>query len=188
MKSSFKKENEKTKNDIKEWIKSISIAILIAVFIKTFIFNITYVKGESMYPTLEEGDRLILKKYEAVLKTEEYERGDIIVFKSPIENDDRYFIKRVIALQGDRVNIFDGQLHVNDRKVEESYIEKNSFTNPLIYGKDYTVLEDELFVIGDNRLPGKSNDSRGFGPVKLEDIEGKVLLRILPFNKFDANL
>lgn len=188
MKYNLKKENKKTNNDIKDWIKSISVAILIAVFIKTFIFNVTYVKGESMYPTLEEGDRLILKKYETVLETQEYKRGDIVVFKSPLENDNRSFIKRVIGLPGDKINILNGKVYINDKEIKESYTEKELFTEPLIYGNSYIVLENELFVIGDNRLPGKSNDSRGFGPIELEGIEGKVLLRIFPFNKLDTKL
>lgn len=141
-----------------------------------------------MYPTLEEGDRLILKKYETALKTQEYKRGDIVVFKSPLENDNRSFIKRVIGLPGDKISIFNGQLYINDRKIEESYIEKDSFTDSLTYGDGYTVLENELFVIGDNRLPGKSSDSRSFGGITLEAIEGKVVIRIFPISKFGTKL
>lgn len=182
------KRRKDRENNMGEWIKSISIALATAIFIKTFIFNITYVKGDSMNPSLEERDRLILKRYETVLKTEKYKRGDIIVFKSPIEGDDRSFIKRVIGIPGDKINISQGSLYINDEHIEESYIQEDAYTEALLYGEDYLVGEDELFVIGDNRYPGKSNDSRGFGAVDLREIQGKVVYRIFPINKVGKDL
>lgn len=183
MKYKSNEKNKKIENNTKQWIKSIGMAIIIAIFIKTFIFNVTYVKGDSMNPTLKESDRLILKKYGTVLKTEEYKRGDIVVFESPLENDNRSFIKRVIGVPGDKINISNGELYINDEYIKEPYIANNSFTESLSYGDRYIVLENELFVIGDNRFPGESNDSRSFGSVSLENIEGKVVLRIFPLNK-----
>lgn len=185
-----KSENKKKEilTSLKEWIKSIAIALIAAIFIQTFIFNIVYVKGDSMSPTLEERDRLILKKYETLLKIEDYQRGDIIIFKSPLENDDRSFIKRIIGLPGDQIIISNGDLYVNDQNIEEPYIAKDSFTEPLTYGDDYIVLENEIFVIGDNRLPGKSNDSRSFGSIPLNHVEGKIIFRIFPFNRIDGDL
>lgn len=180
--------DSKIKNLINDWIKTIVRSILIALFIKTFIFNVTYVKGESMYPTLKEGDILILKKYETLLKTQKYKRGDIIVFKSPFETEDKFFIKRVVALPGDKINISNGYIYINDRKLEEYYIKEGLLTEELIYGNEYNVTEDEIFVIGDNRLPGKSSDSRSFGGVNLKTIEGKVIVRIFPLSKCTTNL
>lgn len=155
--------NNKIRNTTKEWVKSILIAIIIAVFVKSFIFNVTVVKGDSMNPSLMESDKLILKKYETLLKIAEYKRGDIVVFESPLENDHRSFIKRVIGIPGDKINILNGELYLNDEYIEEPYIENNSYTESLFCGDSYIVLENELFVIGDNRLPGKSHDSRSFG-------------------------
>lgn len=182
------KRNMEIKSSIREWIKSLGIALLTAIFVTTFIFNSAVVKGNSMYPTLEENDRLIVKKYEAILDTEEYKRGDIIVFESPVENEDKFFIKRVIGLPGDKINISNGKLYINDEIFQEPYIEKNSFTEALIYGDNYIVSENELFVMGDNRLPGKSNDSRSFGSISLEKIEGKIVLRLLPLDQIDNDL
>ena len=185
-------ESEKRKREIKtsvrEWIKSIGIALLASIFITTFVFNSAVVKGNSMYPTLEENDRLIVKKYEAVLETEEYKRGDVIVFESPLENEDKYFIKRVIGLPGDKINISDGKLYINEIMIEEPYIDENSFTEALIFGTNYVVAENELFVMGDNRLPGKSNDSRSFGGISVEKVEGKIVFRLLPLNKIESDL
>lgn len=183
----FESSDKSTKNDVKDWIKSIAIAIIAAIFIHTFLFNIIEVKGSSMHPTLEEHDRLILKKYEAVLKIEDYVRGDIVVFKSPLKNDNRYFIKRVIGVPGDTIDIMNGKLYINDEEIIESYIENDSYTESLNFGENHTVQENELFVLGDNRLPGKSNDSRSFGSVSIEQVEGKIVLRILPLKKIDKD-
>ncbi len=171
------------RNNVKEWIKSIAIAIATTMFVTTFIFNTAVVKGDSMNPTLEESDRLIVKKYETLFKTEEYRRGDLIIFESPMENDDRVFIKRVIGLPGETINITDGELYVNEMKIEEPYLAENIYTQPLLYGRDYLVSENELFVMGDNRYPDKSNDSRSFGSISFDHIEGKIVLRILPLDK-----
>jgi len=185
---SLKSEERNIKSTVKEWIQSIGIAILTTLFITTFIFNSAEVSGHSMSPTLEEGDRLIIKKYEVLLNTEDYKRGDLIVFESPLENDDKYFIKRVIGLPGDKINITEGKLYINDLEIEEPYISKDTFTESLTFGDNYVVSENELFVLGDNRLPGKSNDSRSFGSVSLEKIEGKIVFRFLPIDKIDADL
>jgi len=180
--------NVKLKSIMKEWIKSIGIAILTTIFITTFVFSSAEVKGQSMSPTLEEGDRLIIKKYEVVLNTEDYKRGDLIVFESPSENDDQYYIKRVIGLPGDKINILNGKLYINDLEIEEPYIGKDTSTESLAFGVNYVVSENELFVMGDNRLPGKSNDSRSFGSVSQEKIEGKIVFRFFPIDRIDLDL
>lgn len=175
-------EKKSAKNNKLEWIETISL-MMVALFINIFILNITTVSGESMNPSLENGDRLILKKYEVVLNTEKYKIGDIVVFKSPLEDDDRLFIKRVIGVPGDKINILNGDLYINGEYINEPYIENQSFTESLSYGESYTVPEDEIFVMGDNRFTGGSNDSRSFGSVSLENIKGKVVFRIFPFNR-----
>lgn len=171
------------KRNIKEWIKSIIVAIMAAIFIQSFLFSINDVSGSSMSPTFEEHERLLLKKYEAFLKTEEYNRGDIVVFDSPLEDDNRFFIKRVIGLPGDIVNIREGQIYIGEQLLDEPYLEKRVYTEPLLYGDYYTVNENELFVVGDNRKPGKSNDSRSFGSISMDRIIGKIIYRIFPLNK-----
>ncbi|MDR7857877.1 signal peptidase I [Tissierella sp.] len=166
----------------REWIESL-IIIIVGIFINTFIFSITAVSGESMAPTLEDGDRLLLRKYKVVLNTEEYNRGDIVVFRSPLEDDSRAFVKRVIGVPGDKINILEGKLYINDEYIKETYVESKSFTESLLYGVNYIVPKDEVFVIGDNRLPRGSNDSRSFGSVSMEEIKGKVVFKIFPFNR-----
>lgn len=172
----------------KEFIKSLIVALAIALSINTFIFNITYVKGDSMNPSLKNKDRLIVKKYGVVLNIEKYKRGDIVVFTSPAKGDSRLFIKRVIGLPGDKINIMEGRLYIDDKLIEETYIDEGAFTESLIYGDDYLVSSDELFVVGDNRKPRASNDSRLFSGVTFKDIKGKVVYRIFPFKRIGKEL
>lgn len=187
MKHKLSDENKTSKTNKQEWIETIIIGIVVIV-INVFVFNITTVSGESMNPTLGNGDRLILKKYETLLNTEEYNRGDIVVFKSPLDKDNRSFIKRVVGISGDKINILGGNIYINDEYINEPYVEKESFTESLSYGENFIVPEDEIFVMGDNRLTGGSNDSRSFGSVSVEGIKGKIVLRIFPFNKIDKDL
>ena len=72
-------------------------------------------------------------------------------------------------------------------KIEEPYISENIYTQPLLYGHDYLVSDNELYVVGDNRYPDKSNDSRSFGSISFDQIEGKIVLRILPLDKIDTD-
>ncbi len=113
-----------------EWIKSILLAVIIALFIKSFVFNTTYVLGNSMYPTLHERDRLFANKIPLYFSSPN--RGEIIVLKAPdIANKD--YIKRVIGIEGgDTVAIIDGKVYLNGKLLEEDYIEEDVYTE--VYG------------------------------------------------------
>lgn len=161
-----------------EWGKSIIIAILIAFFIKTFIFNSTYVMGSSMEPTLHPQDRLFSEKISTYFK--KYNRGDIVVLKAPDENNKDY-IKRIIAIEGDRIQIKEGNVYINDELSQELYIENDSYTHT--YGEsDWFVEEGYVFVLGDNRADGASKDSRVFGLIGLDSIKAKTIFRYYPFD------
>lgn len=170
--------NDKLKKETIEWIKSILLAIIIAVLIKTFIFNTTYVLGNSMYPTLHEKDRLFANKLPLYFSGPD--RGDIVVLEAPdAENKD--YIKRVIGIGGDTVAIIDGKVYLNGKILEEDYIEEGSYTH--VYSENYwEVPEGYVFVLGDNREEGASKDSRYFGCVPLESIKGIASFRYYPFN------
>lgn len=161
-----------------EWIKSILLAIIIAVFIKTFLFNTTYVLGNSMYPTLHERDRLFANKIPLYFSGPD--RGDIVILKAP-DDPDKDYIKRVIAIGGDTVSIIDGKVYLNGELLKEDYVEENAYTH--VYGQNYwEVPEGYVFVLGDNRRDGASKDSRYFGCVPVESIKGIVNFRYFPFN------
>ena len=157
--------------EIKEWIRSIFLAVVLAVIIRLFFFQVTVVEGKSMYPTIDNHERLIVNK--AVFYLKEPEKGDIIVFNFSARRD---FIKRIVALEGDEVKIEGGRLYVNRRLVEESYISSGAMMDfgPVI------IPEGHAFVLGDNR--GDSMDSRdpAVGFISLERIKGKALLVFWP--------
>lgn len=164
--------------EILEWIKSIGLAIAIALIIKTFVFSTTYVLGDSMYPTLYEKDRLISNRIPKCVKN--VTRGDIVIIKAPDVANKKY-IKRVIGIEGDVVEIKDDKVYLNDSILIEPYINDDVFT----FEKGRTrweVPKDMIFVLGDNRCCSK--DSRNFGCVHIKDIKGITTFRFFPFNRF----
>ena len=171
-------EKKNVKSEVMEWIKSILLAVVIAVLIKTFIFNTTYVLGNSMYPTLHERDRLLANKIPLYFSGPK--RGEIVVIKAPdAENKD--YIKRVIGIGGDTVAIIDGKVYLNGRLLQEDYIEKGAYTH--VYEDNYwEVPEGYIFVLGDNREEGASKDSGYFGCVPVENVKGIASFRYFPFD------
>ena len=145
----------------------------------TFFFKHTIVDGASMMNTLENQDHLIISDF---LYTPE--RGDIIVFQDPAITGNAPWVKRVIGLPGETVeikvnSIGEYEVYVNGAYLEENYDYNSLERNPIV-GK-WTVGEGEVFVLGDNRY--NSTDSRVVGPIKTQSILGKVLFRIYPFDK-----
>jgi signal peptidase I len=165
------------KNDIKEWIQAILIAVVISMIIRTFLFETTLVYGKSMETTLHHRDRVIINKL--VYSFYSPTRGDIVVFKNPDNNKENY-VKRVIALPGDTIEIIDKKVYVNDELLVEPYLTEPTEGN---FPKTKVPL-DAIFVMGDNR--NHSQDSRnplvGFVPV--DNIVGKAQLRIWPLEDF----
>jgi signal peptidase I len=172
-------EKDKSKNETIEWIKSIVTAIVIAVLIKTFVFNSTYVLGNSMYPTLKEKDRLFAVRVPLYFSGPS--RGDVVVLEAP-DNADKDYIKRVIGLEGDKIKISEGKVYLNDDMLMEPYINDDAFTH--IYNEDtWLVPTGYAFVLGDNRLEGASKDSRYFGSIPLDSIKGVTGFRYYPIDK-----
>lgn len=170
--------NNKMGKEVLEWIKSIAIAVIIAVLIKTFLFNTTYVLGYSMYPTLHEKDRLFTNKLAYIIG--EPKRGDIVVLKAPDEPDKDY-IKRVIGVAGDTVEIKDGKVYVNGEMLNEKYVEAEAYTHTYDESS-WEVYEGYVFVLGDNRNKNASKDSRSLGLISIDDIKGKASYRYFPFD------
>ena len=143
------------------------IIILVVVLIRTFLITPVTVDGPSMNETLTDGDVLFLKKYDKSI-----ERFDVIVFK---RNNER-LIKRVLALPGEKIKCVSGIIYVNNEEIDNSHaLGKTADFKEVILG------DDEYFAVGDNRE--NSFDSRSFGPIKKDVIQGTVDLRIFPFNK-----
>jgi len=159
-----------------ELVKSIAICLIIAVFIINYIFRIVIVSGESMLPTLQNNDKLILEKVSKRLTS--VKRNDIVVIKYPADISQR-LVKRVIAIAGDTVEISNNVLYINGTVINEFYKNEN-----LMKDYDETVVpQDSIFVLGDNRNFSKDSRSSDIGFVKLNLLEGKAVIRLYPFNK-----
>lgn len=167
------------RDKIKERIKIIVTAIVIAVTVSIFVQPIL-VDGSSMFPTLKDKDYLIVNKF--MYKLDEPEREDIIVAKSKLldeNNKNKKIVKRIIGLSNDHVVIKDGYVYVNDKKLDEEYLD-NFYTMGNI---DIIVPNDEIFVLGDNRSNSRDSRDSSIGTIEISDIIGKVAIRILPINK-----
>jgi len=197
--------------EVWEWIYTIVIALVVVLFIKSFIFDIVRVDGPSMYPTLVHNDRLIITKlgYKP-------EAGDIIILDSTYKDREeyfenyeettgkdlnklektikyfslpenlkhRYYVKRIIGMPGDTVDIKNGKVLVNDEVLDEPYY--TGITGMTDGRVDYpvTVEEGHVFVMGDNRPNSKDSRSADLGLVPIDAISGKSQLRIWPFFAF----
>ncbi|PTQ84446.1 type I signal peptidase [Trichococcus patagoniensis] len=164
-------------------ILSVAIAFVLFVVIRTYLFYPFQVVGDSMVPTLETGDRLILNKLAEV------DRFDIVVFPAPDGTDEEY-VKRIIGLPGDEITYFQDELYINGEKVAEHYLEALKEVSDQALTGDFTLFsltgeatvpEDMYFVLGDNRSVSK--DSRVFGFIPAAQIEGTADLRLWPLTK-----
>ncbi len=175
----------KKKNELFEWIKALTIAVLLAAIIRYFFFAPIVVDGFSMMPTLHTQDRMIVNKFS--YKIGEPKRFDIVVFHA---TSDRDYIKRVIGLPGDTVEYENDTLIINGKEYPEPYLEE--YKNQLIDGPltepfnlesiigQTTVPEGHIFVMGDNRR--QSKDSRHIGTVPIEEVMGKTSLVYWPIS------
>ena len=195
--------------EVLEWIYCIVIAIVLALLIRYFVGTPTIVQQPSMYPTLKQNQRLILNRISRTFK-ETPKRGDIITFEAPsksyadstvasyeneptgwfskftyyvLEVNKMSYIKRVIALPREHVEIKEDKVFVNGIELEEKYLQDGVITeakNPFL--TDFVVPEDCIFAMGDNRL--QSSDCRVFGCIPINKIESKVWIRFWPLNLF----
>jgi|GEM_PF-107265 len=159
------------------WILPVAIAIVLAIIIRFFIGGATTVSGTSMEPTLNNGDFLLVSKIPTYFK--KYHRGDILIIDSP--DLDEYYVKRLIGLPGETVEIKDGKVYINGKWMKEYYTSEDtvSYANT-----KWKLGNNEYFVMGDNRASGASNDSRLFGPIPAEHIKAVSRFRIWPITKF----
>lgn len=182
--------SEEVKKEGIEWVKAVGIGLIIFVFIRTFFISNYVVDGESMMPTLEDGNKLIVNKIGYQIG--DFDRFDVIVFHANKEED---YVKRIIGLPGDRIEYKDDELFINGEKVKEPYLVRyrnDAFTHK--FTEDFTLVEKtgieivpegKLFVLGDNRLG--SYDSRQFGFISVDQVVGKVNLRYWPLDDMDVS-
>lgn len=180
--------NNQVKSKSNEYIEALILAILIAVFVRTFIIQAYKIPSCSMAPTLQIGDHLLVNKFiygvkipvirKTLIPVSNPQRGDIIVFIYP-QDRSKDFIKRVIGVAGDQIEIRNKKIFINGKSYQDNF---GVYVDPVLYPNmvqprdnfgPVTVLENSLFVMGDNR--DKSLDSRFWGFVDLQDVEGKAL-------------
>ena len=185
---------EQTRLIIKEWTESIVIAIILALFIRTFVVQAFKIPSGSMIPTFQVGDRIFVNKFIYGARVpflnmnlpavRQPRRGDIIVFVSP-ETPQKDFVKRLIAVGGEKVEIKDGKILINGKIVEEpSSVRSVYYYNSGDYGKEGSVIEvpkDSYFALGDNSA--SSRDSRFWGFVPKKNLLGKAILIYWPIHR-----
>jgi signal peptidase I len=179
------------KSVLREYFESLVIAVILALFVRTWVFQAFKIPSGSMEPNLLIGDHLIVNKMVfaptasevegAVLPRRDIRRGDIIVFKSP-EEPDRDLIKRVIGLPGDRLELRRKRVYINDQPIDEPYVqflEPPSVEGPVAAGDPretygpVTVPDQQYFMMGDNR--DNSQDSRYWGFLPVSYVKGRAL-------------
>ncbi len=189
------------KSVVREYAESLIIAVVLALFVRTFVFQAFKIPTGSMEPNLLIGDHLIVNKMifsptatgveRLVLPTREVRRGDIVVFKYP-EAPERDFIKRVIGLPGDRLELRRKVLYINDQPLEESWAHYASPASEESFGASgdlrefygpVTVPDGQFFMMGDNR--DNSEDSRYWGFLPATYVKGRALFI---YFSFDAGL
>jgi signal peptidase I len=158
------------------WIRDLFFSVIVSLFIILFVYQPVKVEGGSMEPGLEDQERIFINKL--VYRIEAIGRGDIIVFRYP-RDPRKNFIKRVIAIPGDRIRISHGKVYVNGQLILEPYV-------PEQYQDSRSAAEiivplDSYFVMGDHRT--MSNDSRDFGPVSRDLIYGKAVFGYWPVER-----
>ncbi|MBU1343048.1 MAG: signal peptidase I [Proteobacteria bacterium] len=189
---------KKPKSSLRENTEAVIIAIIIAMFIRTFILQAFKIPSGSMLETLQIGDQILVNKFiygvkipftagKVLFPVKEPQKGDIVVFKFP-EDPSKDFIKRVIATGGDTVEIINKKLYVNDKPVEDEIYAKyedsriiTGMRSPRDNKEKFMVPENKLFVMGDNR--DNSHDSRFWGFVDLTAVRGKAFIIYWSWNK-----
>ena len=181
-------ENKKIKSTFREYAEAIGMALLLALFIRTFIVQAFKIPSGSMIPTLQIGDHILVNKLaygvripvvgHNAMQFSKPKRGDVVVFIFP-EDRTKDFIKRVIGVAGDTVEIRNKKIFINGQPIDDphAYFEGDDPSGGVQIKDDYgpkTVPENHIFVMGDNR--DKSYDSRFWGYVDLDDVKGKAFL------------
>ncbi len=161
-----------------EWVAIVVVALVIALFFRTFLVQSFWIKSGSMEHTLEVRDRVMVNRLS--YRVGEPERGQIVVFdrEDPVTGRTEDLIKRVIGVEGDVVEARDGVVWVNGNQIDEPYLDASTYTEDF---EAITVPDDHIWVMGDNRL--RSSDSRFFGPVSRDHVVGRAFVRYWPVDR-----
>jgi signal peptidase I len=159
-----------------EWVAIIVGALVVAMIVKTFLIQAFFIPSLSMFPTLDEGDRVLVNKLS--YKMHDVNRGDLVVFERPKgqpESEIKDLIKRVVALPGETIETREGTVYIDGKQLEEDYLVEGVTTENL---RRQEVPAGHVFVMGDNR--SDSADSRVFGTIDEDTIIGRAFIRVWP--------
>ncbi len=173
-----KNKQKDLKSTIKDWAVTIIIFLVVFFFIRTFIGQPVMTNGESMSPTLVHGDRIFVEKLSYLFSKPE--RGDIVVFPYPADPSKEY-IKRIVGVPGDKIDLRNNQFYVNDERIDDPFeidvVPLGDVQFPI------TVGEDEYFVLGDNRIVSHDSRHSEVGLIAEDDILGKASFVFYPINR-----
>ncbi len=168
-------DENKSSNSVWEFIKVVAISLLIVIPIRTYVAQPFIVEGSSMEPNYHNGEYLIIDELSYAFRAPE--RGEVVVFRYPLMPSE-FFIKRLIGLPGETIEIRNNKIFVNNEPIDELYLPNNFQTGPDNIVK---LSGNQYFVMGDNRAA--SSDSRIWGTLPRKNITGKVLLRLWPLTR-----
>ena len=172
------------KSEVLGTILYILVICAIVFLVLKFVGQRTVVRGSSMEPTLSDGQNLIMDKLS--YHFHDPERFDIVIFPGPEEGGEHpYYIKRIIGMPGETVQIKDGKVYINDKQLKEDvYGIVDHIDDPGSADKPIKLGKNEYFCLGDNRLDSYDSRYPEVGPVTRKEFVGKVFIRIFPFNLF----
>ncbi|MVP01053.1 signal peptidase I [Paenibacillus lutrae] len=174
------------KNEVWEWTRAILIAVICVVVVRWFLFAPFIINGDSMEPNFSEDEKLIVNK--VLYNFAEPKRGEVIIFHA---NEREDYIKRIVALPGEKVKVEGDQVYINGEPLDEPYL-KEAVASAAASGKTYnnlnypeqTVPEGTVFVLGDNRPGSKDSRSSSIGFIRNDTIIGRADLAFWPLGKF----
>lgn len=168
--------NRRKKTQSMDWMVMIAVAIFLSLGIRLFLYEPFDVIGPSMQPTLQSGDFVVVNKW--IYQFKQPNRGDIVVFHALEEKD---YIKRVIALPGEKVEMKNGQLKINGKVFDEPYLPPTVKTDDFA---EQTVPQGKLFVMGDNRLNSRDSRDPDLGTISMDELVGRVDFIYWPFTRW----
>ena len=171
-------DQERIRKDVYDWIQSLMISLIICVVVFVFFFRVVDVSGSSMNPTLQNGDKMLVARLFYTPRA-----GDVVVFKTDSYDPNKALVKRVIATEGQEINIdfINGIVYVNNQPVEEAYIAEPTYTKSDFIGPQ-TVPEGCVFVMGDNRNASTDSRKKEIGMVDERMILGRAYCVIYPLS------
>lgn len=182
--SNIEKNEDVKKGPVRQVIETILyfiVVLAVVLIVERFVMQPVQVEGSSMEPTLANQNHLLLEKLTYLVA--DPERFDVVVFQPYEEEEELFYIKRIIGLPGERVLIHNNIIYINGEPLIENYGKENVINNPGIASNEIVLGDDEYFVMGDNRNHSRDSRDASVGIVKRDSMIGRAWCRVWPLNK-----